>query len=131
PLSLMALRAKSINSSARVGSAWSPAQIAATPLQPGMSRKARTIAPESWPLFAPRGTFKSTTGREGTLASPDPCTHMQTPQSSPPPSIKIQGCAFSYSEAVASYQQVGEKRIANREMQALRSVSSGSLPGLE
>jgi hypothetical protein len=39
-----------------------PAQIAATALQPGMSRKARTIAPASWPLFAPGGTCKSTTG---------------------------------------------------------------------
>jgi hypothetical protein len=36
---------------------------------------------------------------------------MKTPQSSPPPSIKIEGCAFTGSDAVASYQQLGEKRI--------------------
>src|ERR1700757_4899584 len=96
-----------------------PAQIAATPLQPDMSHKARTIAPASWPLFARRGTCKSTTGREGRLASSGTRTLMTTPQSSPPPSIRIQGCAFSYSDAVAWYQQVGEKRIAKRELRAL------------
>jgi len=36
---------------------------------------------------------------------------MKTPQSSPLPSMEIQGCAFSASDAVASYQQLGEKRI--------------------
>jgi hypothetical protein len=45
--------------------------------------------------------------------------------------MKIQGCAFSASDAVASYQQVGEKRSANRDMRALREFSSGSSPGLE
>src|SRR5215472_3201173 len=46
-----------------------PPQIAATSLQPGISRNARTIAPASWPFFAPRGTRKSTTGQEGTSDS--------------------------------------------------------------
>jgi len=83
-----------------------PGQIAAIRLQPGMSRNARTIAPASWPRFAPRGTCKSTSGQEGTLASSGTRTLMTTPQSSPAPSIRIQGCAFSISDAVASYQQV-------------------------
>ena len=30
--------------------------------------------------------------------------------------MEIQGCAFSYSDAVASYQQLGEKRIWNRDI---------------
>jgi hypothetical protein len=45
---------------------------------------------------------------------------MQTPQSSPPPAMKIQGCEFSCSDAVASYQQLDEKRILNRDMRASR-----------
>jgi hypothetical protein len=70
-------------------------------------------------------------GPEGSVASAATRTLMQTPQSSPPPAMKIQGCVFSYSDAVASYQQLDEKRILNRDMRALRSVSSGSSPGLE
>jgi len=64
------------------------------------------------------------------LASGGTRTLMKTPQSSPPPSMEIQGCAFSYSDAVASYQQLGEKRIWNRDIRALRAVSSGWSPGL-